>query len=219
MLFTLIDAKGNMRMHLVSVWLLLLGATSILLALIFRNVHKILKSLEGTKEQPEMGTPFTAENIERVKKIGIYSIVMPTIQNVVVYICGVLIKMNGLKDINFEVRGFIFGIPVAYALNKGFVMVRKKGKLPRETIESEYDLEYGKAVIEIHKDSIKPGQKVVIIDDLMATGGTVEAIIRMIEELGGKVVRIVALIELKDLDGRKKIAGYDFEPVVTYEGK
>ena len=108
---------------------------------------------------------------------------------------------------------------MAYALNKGFVMVRKKGKLPRETIESEYDLEYGKAVIEIHKDSIKPGQKVVIIDDLMATGGTVEAIIRMIEELGGKVVRIVALIELKDLDGRKKIAGYDFEPVVTYEGK
>ena len=118
-----------------------------------------------------------------------------------------------------ESRGFIFGIPVAYVLNKGFVMVRKKGKLPRETIESEYDLEYGKAVIEIHKDSIKPGQKVVIIDDLMATGGTVEAIIRMIEELGGKVVRIVALIELKDLDGRKKIAGYDFEPVVTYEGK
>lgn len=118
-----------------------------------------------------------------------------------------------------ESRGFIFGIPVAYALNKGFVMVRKKGKLPRETIESEYDLEYGKAVIEIHKDSIKPGQKVVIIDDLMATGGTVEAIIRMIEELGGKVVRIVALIELKDLDGRKKIAGYDFESVVAYEGK
>lgn len=106
MFFTLIDAK-EICGYLVSVWLLLLGATSILLALIFRNVHKILKSLEGTKEQPEMGTPFTAENVERVKKIGIYSIVMPTIQNVVVYICGVLIKMNGLKDINFEVRGFI----------------------------------------------------------------------------------------------------------------
>ena len=122
MLFTLIDAKGNMRMHLVSVWLLLLGATSILLALIFRNVHKILKSLEGTKEQPEMGTPFTAENVERVKKIGIYSIVMPTIQNMVVYICGVLIKMNGLKDVNFEVRGFIFGIIVlclAYVFSYG----------------------------------------------------------------------------------------------------
>ena len=122
MFFTLIDAKGNMRMHLVSVWLLLLGATSILLALIFRNVHKIQKSLEGTKEQPEMGTTFTAENVERVKKIGIYSIVMPTIQNVVVYICGVLIKMNGLKDINFEVRGFIFGIIVlclAYVFSYG----------------------------------------------------------------------------------------------------
>ena len=86
------------------------------------NVHKILKSLEGTKEQPEMGTPFTAESVERVKKIGIYSIVMPTIQNVVVYICGVLIKMNGLKDINFEVRGFIFGIIVlclAYVFSYG----------------------------------------------------------------------------------------------------
>ena len=115
MLFTLIDAKGNMRMHLVSVWLLGLGATSTLLALIFRNIHKILKSLESTK-------PFTAENVERVKKIGIYSIVMPTLQNVVVYICGVLIKMNGLKDVSFEVRGFIFGIIVlclAYAFSYG----------------------------------------------------------------------------------------------------
>ena len=130
-----------------------------------------------------------------------------------------------LEGVDFDVvlgpesRGFIFGVPIAYNMHKAFVPVRKEGKLPRATISQTYDLEYGTATIEIHKDAIQPGQKVVIIDDLMATGGTVEAIIRMIEELGGKVVRIVALIELKDLDGRKKIAGYDFEPVVTYEGK
>mgnify|MGYP000391047087 CR=1 FL=1 len=98
------------------------GSDIYITGLIFRNIHKILKSLESTKEQSEMATPFTAENVERVKKIGIYSIVMPTLQNVVVYICGVLIKMNGLKDVSFEVRGFIFGIIVlclAYAFSYG----------------------------------------------------------------------------------------------------
>lgn len=109
-------------MHLVSSVASAVGSNIYITGPDFRNVHKILKSLEGTKEQPEMGTTFTAENVERVKKIGIYSIVMPTIQNVVVYICGVLIKMNGLKDINFEVRGFIFGIIVlclAYVFSYG----------------------------------------------------------------------------------------------------
>ena len=96
-----------------------------------------------------------------------------------------------LKDVEFDVvvgpesRGFIFGVPIAYNLNKAFIPVRKKGKLPCETVEIEYDLEYGSAVIEMHKDSIKPGQKVVIIDDLMATGGTIEAIIKLVERLGG----------------------------------
>ena len=103
---------------------------------------------------------------------------------------------DSLQDLDFDVvvgpesRGFIFGVPIAYLLHKGFVPVRKKGKLPCETVSMEYDLEYGSAVIEMHKDSIKPGQKVVIIDDLIATGGTTEAIIKLIESLGGEVVKI-----------------------------
>lgn len=118
-----------------------------------------------------------------------------------------------------ESRGFIFGVPIAYNLNKGFVPVRKKGKLPCETVEMEYDLEYGSAIIEMHKDSIKPGQKVVIIDDLIATGGTIEAIIKLVEQLGGEVVKIVFLMELEGLNGREKLSGYDVESVIKYEGK
>ena len=95
-----------------------------------------------------------------------------------------------------ESRGFIFGVPVAYNLHKAFVPVRKKGKLPCETITMKYDLEYGSAEIEMHKGSIRPGQKVVIVDDLMATGGTMEAIVKLIEQMGGKVVKIVCLMEL-----------------------
>ena len=118
-----------------------------------------------------------------------------------------------------ESRGFIFGVPVAYNQKKAFVPVRKKGKLPCETIEATYDLEYGTATIEMHKDAIKPGQKVVIIDDLIATGGTIEAIIKLIEQLGGEVVKIVFLMELEGLNGREKLAGYDVASVITYEGK
>ena len=118
-----------------------------------------------------------------------------------------------------ESRGFIFGVPVAYAEHKGFIPVRKKGKLPREVLSADYALEYGTATIEIHKDSIKPGQKVVIIDDLIATGGTIEAIIKLVEELGGVVVKICFIMELAGLNGREKLAGYDVESVITYEGK
>lgn len=130
-----------------------------------------------------------------------------------------------LNDVEFDVvvgpesRGFIFGVPIAYNMKKGFVPVRKKGKLPCETIEKEYELEYGTATIEIHKDAIKPGQKVVIVDDLMATGGTLVAIIDLIEQLGGEVVKIVALMELEGLEGRKKLPGYDIDCVIKYEGK
>ena len=130
-----------------------------------------------------------------------------------------------LKDIDFDLvvgpesRGFIFGVPIAYNMNKGFVPVRKKGKLPCETVEMAYDLEYGQAIIEMHQDSIKPGQKVVIIDDLIATGGTIEAIIKLIEQLGGEVVKIVFLMELEGLKGREKLNGYDVEAVIKYEGK
>ncbi|MGI5964687.1 MAG: adenine phosphoribosyltransferase [Candidatus Methanomethylophilaceae archaeon] len=127
-----------------------------------------------------------------------------------------------LKGVDFDVvagsesRGFIFGAPVAYALHKGFVIVRKKGKLPRETIEMEYDLEYGTATLEMHKDSIKPGQKVVIIDDLIATGGTAEAMVKMVEQLGGKVVKMCFLIELAGLGGRNKFKGYEVDSLITY---
>ena len=118
-----------------------------------------------------------------------------------------------------ESRGFIFGVPIAYNLHKPFVPIRKKGKLPRETVSVSYDLEYGSATIEMHKDSIKPGQKVVIVDDLIATGGTIEAAVKLVEQLGGEVVKIVFLMELAGLKGREKLAKYDVASVITYEGK
>ena len=121
--------------------------------------------------------------------------------------------------VGLESRGFIFGMPLAYNLHKPFILVRKKGKLPCETIEQTYDLEYGSATIEMHKDSIKPGQKVVVVDDLIATGGTVAAAIKLIEKLGGEVTKCVFLLELAGLNGRDKLKGYDVETVVSYEGK
>ena len=130
-----------------------------------------------------------------------------------------------LEGVDFDIvlgpesRGFIFGVPIAYNMHKAFVPVRKKGKLPRATISQTYDLEYGTATIEIHKDAIQPGQKVVIIDDLSATGGTTEAIIKMVEELGGEVVRCVFLMELAGLKGREKLNGYDIDSAIIYEGK
>ena len=130
-----------------------------------------------------------------------------------------------IKDLDFDVvvgpesRGFIFGVPIAYNLHKPFVPVRKKGKLPCETVSMEYALEYGTATIEIHKDAIKPGQKVVIVDDLMATGGTIEAIIKLINELGGEVVGSVFLMELAGLEGRKKLEGQNVQSVIVYPGK
>ena len=117
-----------------------------------------------------------------------------------------------------ESRGFIFGMPIAYNLHKPFVLVRKKGKLPRETISASYALEYGSAEIEMHKDSIKPGQKVVLIDDLIATGGTIEAAAKLVESLGGEVVRIIFLMELAGLKGREKLKNYDVRSVIRYEG-
>ena len=130
-----------------------------------------------------------------------------------------------LKDTEFDVvvgtesRGFIFGVPIAYNLHKAFVPVRKKGKLPCETVSMEYDLEYGSAVIEMHKDSIKPGQKVVLVDDLVATGGTIEAAIKLVEELSGEVVKVVFLMELAGLKGRERLKGYEVESVLCYDGK
>ena len=115
-----------------------------------------------------------------------------------------------------EARGFIIGCPVAYALEVGFAPVRKPGKLPRETVEVEYDLEYGKDTLTIHKDAIKPGQRVLIVDDLLATGGTVEATVKLVEQLGGVVAGCAFLIELTYLNGRDRLKGYDVEALVQY---
>lgn len=130
-----------------------------------------------------------------------------------------------IKDLEYDVvagaesRGFIFGTPIAYNNHKPFVLIRKKGKLPCETIEMEYDLEYGTATIEMHKDAIKPGQKVLVVDDLIATGGTTEAMVKLIEQLGGEVVGLVFLMELAGLKGRERLKGYRMESAIVYEGK
>ena len=127
-----------------------------------------------------------------------------------------------LSDVDFDIvigpesRGFIFGVPIAYNMKKGFVPVRKEGKLPYKTKSKEYDLEYGSAVIEMHVDAIKPGDKVVIIDDLLATGGTSKAMVELIEELGGEVVKLVYLIELEFLAGRNLLEGYNVESIIQY---
>lgn len=115
-----------------------------------------------------------------------------------------------------EARGFIVGVPVAYTLGAGFVPVRKPGKLPSETLTYEYSLEYGKNTLEMHKDAISPGQRVLIVDDLLATGGTIEATISMVEALGGIIVGLVFLIELSYLEGRKKLANYDVMSLMKY---
>ena len=118
-----------------------------------------------------------------------------------------------------ESRGFIFGTPIAYNKHKPFVLIRKKGKLPCETVSMDYELEYGTATIEMHKDSIKKGQRVLIVDDLIATGGTTEAMIKLVEELGGVVVGVVVMMELCGLHGRERIKDYRLESAIKYEGK
>lgn len=130
-----------------------------------------------------------------------------------------------LNGVDFDViagtesRGFIFGVPIAYNLHKPFVPIRKEGKLPRETISRNYQLEYGTATLEMHKDAIQPGQKVVLVDDLIATGGTIEACARMVEERGAEVVKIIFLMELAGLKGREKLKDYDVASVICYDGK
>ena len=130
-----------------------------------------------------------------------------------------------IKNIDFDVvvapesRGFIFGMPIAYNLNKGFVPVRKPGKLPREVISQDYELEYGTSILQMHKDAIKKGDRVVIIDDLMATGGTTQAIVKLVEKLGGKVVLICSLIELVDLKARELLKEYNIKSCVKFKGE
>ena len=132
---------------------------------------------------------------------------------------------EAVEDLDFDVivgaesRGFVFGAPMAYKLGKPFILARKKGKLPRETVEVEYALEYGTAVMEMQKDAIKPGQKALIVDDLLATGGTMKAIARMVESLGGEVVKMCFVMELAGLKGREALKDYDVASCIVYEGK
>lgn len=133
---------------------------------------------------------------------------------------GMIDKMAEMGDFDLivgpESRGFIFGTPLAYLLGKGFIPIRKKGKLPYKTIKVEYQLEYGSDILEMHEDAVKPGQKVIIVDDLLATGGTTESNIKLVEKLGGQVVGIVYFIELTALNGRDKLKGYKVESVVQF---
>ena len=130
-----------------------------------------------------------------------------------------------VKDLDFDViagleaRGFLFGMPLAYNLHKPFIPIRKKGKLPRETVSETYDLEYGTATIEVHKEDILPGQKVLLVDDLLATGGTIRAGIKLVERLGAEVAGVLVILELAGLNGRAVLEGYDVTSLISYEGK
>ncbi len=126
------------------------------------------------------------------------------------------VKLNANVIVGPEARGFIFGCPVATNLSIGFAPVRKPGKLPRDIVTESYDLEYGSNELSIHADAIKPGDKVLIIDDLLATGGTMDATVKLVEKLGGEVVGLAFLIELAELDGRAKLKDYDILTLITY---
>jgi adenine phosphoribosyltransferase len=130
-----------------------------------------------------------------------------------------------VKDLDFDViagaeaRGFVFGTPIAYNMHKPMVLIRKKGKLPAETISVDYDLEYGKATLEIHKDAFKPGSRILLVDDLLATGGTTKAMAKLVEMLDGEVAGILVLMELKGLNGREFLKPYPVFSALSYEGK
>ena len=133
-------------------------------------------------------------------------------------LCEILEKYEFDAVAGLEARGFMFGVSIAQHFHKPFIPVRKKGKLPRETVSVEYDLEYGSACVEIHKDSLKPGERVVIVDDLLATGGTAKAATKLIEALGGKVECCAFVIELKDLKGREVLEGCPVESLTQFPG-
>ena len=165
-------------------------------------------------------------NIPNFPKEGInFRDITTVLQKPTAFHMAIIRMQECLKSMEFDVvvapeaRGFIFGVPIAYNMAKPFVPVRKKGKLPAETIEEEYALEYGTATIEIHKDAISKGQKVVVIDDLLATGGTLQAIIKLVERLGGEVVKVCCLIELPELNGRNNLKDYDVSSIITFDGE
>jgi adenine phosphoribosyltransferase len=162
--------------------------------------------------------------IEGFPKLGIsYKDVTTVLEDKEAFKYSINKMADYLKDKNIDVivgpeaRGFLFGAPVAYALGVGFVPVRKKGKLPFDTISIKYDLEYGKDELEIHKDAIKQGQRVAIVDDLLATGGTIDTVAKLVEKIGGTVINMSFLIELTDLKGRERLSKYDIMSLVTYD--
>lgn len=154
----------------------------------------------------------------------IFRDVTPLLKDKTAYKESILAIAQWIKELNVDIdavagpeaRGFIFGCPLAYEINAGFIPVRKPGKLPRETVSEEYALEYGTNEVQIHADSIKPGENVIIVDDLLATGGTVEATVKLIEKLGGHVAGIAFLIELEALKGRDKLEGYNIFSLMKY---
>ena len=154
----------------------------------------------------------------------IFRDVTPLLKDKTAYKESILAIAQWIKELNVDIdavagpeaRGFIFGCPLAYEINAGFIPVRKPGKLPRETVSEEYALEYGTNEVQIHADSIKPGENVIIVDDLLATGGTVEATVKLIEKLGGPVAGIAFLIELEALKGRDKLEGYNIFSLMKY---
>jgi adenine phosphoribosyltransferase len=195
------------------------------------SCDKIKKDLSGTPQKKK-------RRFAAMKKLEEYVVTIPDfpepgimfrdITSVIQDPDGLKLSIDGLVEktrgldfdlvIGPESRGFIFGVPVAYLTGKGFVPVRKKGKLPRKTISRKYDLEYGQAEIEIHADAVQPGQRVIIVDDLMATGGSAEAAAKLVEELGGKVVKMLFVMELAGLKGREKLKDYDVESLIIYPG-
>ncbi len=162
-------------------------------------------------------------DVENFPKEGIlFRDITPLLQDPKGLVESIDLMAKEVENVDFDLvvgpesRGFIFGVPLAYKLQKGFIPVRKPGKLPYERVSQSYDLEYGSNTVEMHIDSIKPGQKVVIIDDLLATGGTTKAMVELIEKLGGEVVKIVYLIELEGLEGRQVLEGYEIASLLTY---
>lgn len=140
----------------------------------------------------------------------------PAFVQVIDQLCERLADLKVDKVVAIESRGFIFGAPIAYKLGAGFVPVRKLGKLPADTITAEYDLEYGTNTVEVHRDSIKKGENVVIVDDLLATGGTTRATIELVEQLGGEIVALSFLIELTELGAREYLEGYNIVTLIRY---
>ena len=183
-----------------------------------------IKCQEGNKEMQEL-EEYVRSVPDFPKEGVVFRDITSVLQDADGFHLAIDEMMNALKGVDFDVivgaesRGFILGAPIAYTLHKPFVLVRKKGKLPFKTISKDYSLEYGTATLEMHTDSIKEGQKVVIIDDLIATGGTLHCAAKIIEALGGKVVKIICLMELKGLKGRELLKDYDISSMIAYEGK